>query len=296
MASTTWGSLVVSALLLAGCASGGDRAAPPLLERGPVDYLAVGDSFSSGEGTPGIERTCGRGPAAYPQLVADHLAARDRLASFEFHACTGARVADVERQLDAVGGARFGLVTVTVGGNDVGFAEVLLDCLGADDVAGWLSPAEEREARSDDLDPGRCDLEPEAMEERIAAAVPALTAVYRRIVDDHLTADGLLVVLGYPDLFGLPAEGRQTCDGFAVADVGRLRASAEHLDEVLADAVGDVDRAIYLPARPAFEGHGRCGDDPWIRGYALRPRVKSSFHPNEAGHDALAGLVLDAIG
>lgn len=293
MATRSWVVLAMSTLLVAGCA-GGDGAAPAL-DGGPVDYLALGDSFSSGEGTADIEPACGRGPAAYPHLVADHLETLEGLGRLEIHACTGARVADVDGQLEAVAGERFGLITLTVGGNDVGFSEVLLDCAGLDDLVGLFGPSDENAPSETEERAGRCDVQPDELEERLAAVVPALTSLYRRIVDDHLTDDGLLVVLGYPDLFGAPPGGRRTCDGFSVADIDQLRGTTEHLDDTLARVVADVDRASYMSALEAFEGHGRCGDDPWIRGHALRPRVKSSFHPDETGHEAMAGLVQDAL-
>ena len=89
-------------------------------------YVALGDSYSSGTGTrsyiaDGTE--CLRSTYAYASLTA---AAKGY--SLNFRACSGAVVADVtSTQLSALGtGTRY--VTISVGGNDAGFADVLTEC------------------------------------------------------------------------------------------------------------------------------------------------------------------------
>ena len=300
-----WPVVGVLLALLVGCGAGGggvDGADRPSIS---VDYLALGDSFSSGEGTMGSTGECGQSLTAYPNLVARHLGSD--LGRHKFLACTGARATDVEAQLDSVEGERFGLVTLTVGGNDVGFAEVLIDCLGVDDLMDRFRseegaedevPAELEHAAEPGPEggQGRCDLDAGELTDRVASRVPSVASLYDRIVRDHLTDDGVLVVLGYPDIFGDPPDGRRTCDGFKAIDIAGLQGTAKELDSALSAAVADMERVEYRSVLDTFDGHGRCGDDPWLRGFALRPRVKSSFHPNELGHEALAEVVIDAIG
>ena len=89
-----------------------------------VPYAALGDSYSSGVGAGAYlgGSDCRRSANAYPARVASRLGAR-----LTFAACSGARVSDVVGQLGRVG-AETRYVTVSAGGNDAGFADVLLEC------------------------------------------------------------------------------------------------------------------------------------------------------------------------
>src|SRR5687768_8413680 len=107
--------LALAAPLLAAPAAVHGAAPPP--------YVALGDSYSSGTGTRSYladGTSCQRSTSAFPSLVA---AARGY--ALNFRACSGAKVADVTTtQLGALTTAtRY--VTISVGGNDAGFADVL---------------------------------------------------------------------------------------------------------------------------------------------------------------------------
>ena len=74
--------------------------------------------------------TCQRSTYAYPSLIA---AARGY--ALNFRACSGATIPDVtSTQLGALSAAT-GYVTISVGGNDAGFADVLTECA----QPGWMS-------------------------------------------------------------------------------------------------------------------------------------------------------------
>ena len=87
-------------------------------------YVALGDSYSSGTGAGSYVNdgtACQRSVHAYPSLLAS-----SQNLSLTFRACSGATVADVTNtQLSALGSATTH-VTISVGGNDAGFADVLL--------------------------------------------------------------------------------------------------------------------------------------------------------------------------
>ena len=107
-------------------------AAPPAHAAAP-SYVALGDSYSSGVGTRSYlddGTSCQRSTYAYPSLVA---AAQGY--ALNFRACSGAKIADVTTsQLGALSSAtRY--VTISVGGNDAGFAGVLTECA----LPGWMS-------------------------------------------------------------------------------------------------------------------------------------------------------------
>jgi lysophospholipase L1-like esterase len=105
-----------------------------------IGYVALGDSYSAGEGNPPFfsatemgADTCHRSPLAYPELInADKTL---NIASYDFRACSGATRHDLvfgmdteDSQLDHLSSSTQ-LVTISVGGNDVGFPDVLPQCV-----------------------------------------------------------------------------------------------------------------------------------------------------------------------
>ena len=99
----------------------------------PASYVALGDSYSSGTGTRSYisdGTSCQRSVYAYPSLIASA-----KGYSLVFRACSGATVADVtSTQLSALGtGTAY--VSISVGGNDAGFADVLTECA----LPSWMS-------------------------------------------------------------------------------------------------------------------------------------------------------------
>ncbi len=96
-------------------------------------YVALGDSYSSGTGTRSYlsdGTTCQRSTYAYPSLIA---AARGY--ALNFRACSGAKIPDVTAsQLGALS-ATTAYASISVGGNDAGFAAVLTECA----QPGWMS-------------------------------------------------------------------------------------------------------------------------------------------------------------
>src|ERR1700682_1754044 len=89
-------------------------------------YAALGDSYSSGVGTRVFykeEGNCSRSPDAYGPKIA---AARGY--SLSFQACSGAKTTDVNsKQLGPLSSST-SLVTITIGGNDAGFSNVIINC------------------------------------------------------------------------------------------------------------------------------------------------------------------------
>lgn len=110
-------------------------------ERRPrTGFVALGDSYSAGIGTgvDGPENDCRQGIHAYPALIFRDLSASQggpNTTSFQFLSCTGATTNEIlagrpESQLDALNGtlpADFALLSV--GGNDLGFFEVMNACI-----------------------------------------------------------------------------------------------------------------------------------------------------------------------
>ncbi|MGQ0618005.1 MAG: SGNH/GDSL hydrolase family protein [Acidimicrobiia bacterium] len=269
--------VVVAAVSCTGGAAGGDR-------RELGRWLALGDSYSSGEGVLGAVGPCQRSPAAYAPVAARDLADVELVAV----ACTGGRIRDLDGQiaegLAALGGNRPDLVTLTIGGNDVGFSTVLVRC-----ISSGIGP---------------CAIDQPGISAGIDRLRGDLVSTYRRLRLDVLSPEGVLVVIGYPHLFADPddwpaAEGRR-CDGFGRPDAEVLRSLAEELNAAVAAAVAEAG-AEFLAVAPLFEGHDRCGpDEPWLHGISAGVRertfrVQSSFHPNSAGHAAVADLLVERL-
>lgn len=95
---------------------------------GPLQHVALGDSCASGLGA-GVHDPaggqCKRSQRAYPALQA----ARYDEVSFAFAACAGAETTDV--RTEQLGALEDGtdLVTLSVGGNDAGFAPVVIEAV-----------------------------------------------------------------------------------------------------------------------------------------------------------------------
>src|SRR3954452_19396443 len=93
-------------------------------------YVALGDSFSSGVGTGSysLSSACKRSVYAYPYLLSQLRAGT----SLNFVACSGATTPDlINTELAAVT-ASTTIVTMTIGGNDIGFSNLIYQCTVAD--------------------------------------------------------------------------------------------------------------------------------------------------------------------
>jgi lysophospholipase L1-like esterase len=228
----------------------------PATEAAPTHYAALGDSYSSGTGTRDYfedSGDCLRGPKAYPQLWADSHEA----SSFQFVACSGAKTDDLNSdQLGALSGETT-LVTVSIGGNDIGFSSTVQDCLLGDD--------------------GACDSAVGEAEDKARDELPAkLKTTYDNIRQAAPNAE--VVVLGYPRLNDL---GDCGIPGFSETKRQRINDAADVLAGVLSENASAAGFE-FADTRDAFDGHGVCSDQEWVNGPS-NP-LRESFHPNVDGH------------
>lgn len=277
------------------------KAAPPApakdLDR-PIDWLAVGDSYSSGEGTFAAPdygaslKSCHQGRRnAYPQLAQNILGrqgANWKKSDLDFHACTGAtaegwKPRDLSHQLKKNGSKKFDLITLTIGGNDAGFAGMLLDCMGVN----W---------RSTYRDP-RCDKSAKEMREQVDETRPVLDDAYDD-VEKYLKPGGEVIVLGYPWLFEDPKNWPRTeerCEGIHPDDVRMTRTNvASRLNRVIRE-VSEEHGFHFLDTerQGAFQGHNLCaaaGEEVYVNGQLVPrgARVLGMFHPNVKGNLVMA--------
>ena len=238
-------------------------AAPTVADQ----YVALGDSFSSGVGTGSytLSASCRRGVYAYPWLVAQ----QRPNTSLTFVACSGATTNDLmASQIQSVT-ADTDIVTVTIGGNDIGFANLILQCTLAECSAA--------------LDNTRSTL--------VSVLSPRLDTVYAGIESRSPSAS--VVVLGYPRLFSSVG-----CFGtFGISSTERTKANqlADALDQLIGARAASFG-FTYKSAIAPFTGHAVCSRGAWLNGLDLTG-LSESYHPNRKGQRAgYAKLVRAVVG
>jgi hypothetical protein len=324
----------------------------------PFQYVAMGDSYSSGEGNPPYypdsdtkTNTCHRSKYGYPTMIKlpgqPVPIARDGSDNFAFIACSGAETTGIteaakfgltpdEKKWNKAGNTDWGhlqvpfdelqaeqpqlgpgtrLVTLTVGGNDARFADVLTGC-----VTWFLKPPFRHCSNpkyvlrrgllpTNPKDPmPLVDFEPIVIGLLKAHLVKTYEAIHEKAPDAEI------IVAGYPLLF--PSKTTSTCTIGTIAGVPfKLNPADQNwlnedigslLNQTIQGAVADaraegVKDIHFVNPAAAFIGHAVCDKDPWINGLIgfykgpglSVPKIvdPASFHPNRAGQEAYAKLI-----
>lgn len=236
------------------------QAAPRL-----VHHVNLGDSYSAAVGTggeapsPPLGCVQGQGP--------DHVSRLDRRRPVELlldAACSGATSADVRSVVAlpvvtaALGEAE--LVTLTLGGNDVGWTQYLRAC----------SRVGERSL------PGACDLLLSQADARIGAAAASAGTTLAAI---DVATDATVVVLGYPRLM----EGTADTPFITAARAAQLNVLTDQLNAALRQAAV-AEGATFADVSSRFEGHGIDAADPWIVFDLANPAAPGSLHPTSEAY------------
>lgn len=246
--------------------------------RASAQYVALGSSFAAGIGLgprePGSAFVCMRSTNGYPQQLA-----RMTGLSLTDMTCSGSTTEHILHggqvflgpQLAAIG-PDTSLVTITSGGNDVGY---IGDLVFASGRGGPLTKLRWKG--------------PRPPEERSFAKVGENLT---RIVEDirRRAPAARVVLVSYPAV--LPPEG--ACEAVNIdPDVADLaRTVAARLHEVTRGAA-QRSGALFVDMSAASLGHDACSTSPWING--ARPAQGTPFHPNIEGATAIAELVLRMI-
>ncbi|MEU4091841.1 SGNH/GDSL hydrolase family protein [Streptomyces sp. NPDC026673] len=246
------------------------------------DYVALGDSYASGPLIPDqVDAHCLRSSHNYPSLVA----AREQVRLTDV-SCSGATTAELTApqgsapaQFDALDRGT-DLVTLSIGGNDIGFSKVIATCAGvtASDPTG--APC-----RAHFTGDGR-----DQLAERIQETAPKVATAIREI---HRRAPHARVaVVGYPDLF--PDDGAGCTSAsvpFAAGDFAYLRDTEKALNTMLAVQARKAG-ARYVDTYTPTIGHDMCRPtgERWIE--SLAPATPAApAHPNAQGEEAMAAAV-----
>lgn len=258
--------IVVLLVALAAVIGGGLARSAPAATGGDR-YVALGDSFSSGVGTGNytLSRTCGRGTNAYPWLVSEQ---RPNTA-LRFVACSGATTASLMRTQIRFLSSGADIVTVTIGGNDIGFADLIVQCTILN--------------CSSSLDRTRSTLS--------SFLGPRLDTVYEAI--ERRAPDASVIVLGYPRMFS--ATGCRATPGITSTERSKANRLADTLDRLIASRAAAFG-FTYQSAITPFAGHATCSPNAWLNGLDLSV-VSESYHPNRNGQRAgYARLVRAVVG
>jgi hypothetical protein len=314
----------------------------------PQGYVALGDSYSAGEGNrpyePGTDtktNTCHRSESAYPTMIkwpghSKPIAVEAKAGeaySFSFRACGGAKTTTVTNAAafpnnDAVekwiedGNVDWAeaplnelpeglqaetptlnfdtrLVTISIGGNDARFADILFGCLVRSRTK--LKSCSGGKYKLKRNSNGKMD--PKVLTKFeplvIAALQSHLVSTYMDIHNRARNAE--IIVAGYPPLF--PPKPAKACATLSPSTQVWLNGTGQQLKEVTAAAVAQA-RAAGLDIRfvdptHAFVGHSLCTKKPWLYGITFQKGRAivdpGSFHPRQPGQDAYAKLINECL-
>ncbi|MEV6589432.1 SGNH/GDSL hydrolase family protein [Streptomyces acidicola] len=292
--------------------SGGDASSRSRFPNG--HYAALGDSYTSGPDIPdqnGEPPGCDRSDRNYPALVADGLGLE--ATRFRDMSCSGATMGDLfapqstddgvnPAQLSAVS-SNTRLVTLGIGGNDIGFVSLVTTCVKAgvryqryQMENGAVSRADDDLCRARYVSAGT-----DEVATRITAAGRRLSAVLRAI--GQRAPKARVYVVGYPAILptkggGGNGDGGGDCVramGLAPGDVSFLRQKEQQLNAMLRDRA-EAAGAVYVDTYTPSVGRDACADPDvrWIE--PLIPAAPAaSVHPNERGERGMARAVLSAV-
>jgi lysophospholipase L1-like esterase len=218
------------------------------------NYVALGDSYSSGLGTGGTYSggDCKRSTNAYPQLWANSHAP----ASFNFAACSGAKTSDVLAGQVGSLSASTTLVTISIGGNDAGFVDVITTCT----------------LNSDSTCVNRVNQAKTFVNNELPARLDSVYAAIRQ-----RSPSARVIVLGYPRFYKVP--------GSCVLGLSDTKRTAINSGS---DALASVTAAraaaagfTFVDIRNIWTNHEICSGDLWLN--SLTWPVEESYHPNKNG-------------
>lgn len=249
------------ALLAATTAQAGER------------YVSMGSSYAAGLGiTPyqdGAPARCTRSTRNY----ASQLAAKRGLTLVDV-GCSGAKTSailqpwgELPAQIDAVT-AGTALVTVTIGGNDIG-------------LVGGLYGASCRK-----LGEANCAPATSASEADYAALKTAMTGMVAAIRQRAPKAQ--IVLVEYPTI--LPSQGSCAATPLSETDADAARAKAARLLAITREAAASGG-ATVITTSDFSRDHDACAAEPWMNGYPAPGAAP--YHPNLAAMTAIA-QALDA--
>src|SRR4051794_26982167 len=285
-------------------------------------YVALGDSYSSGEGSPpffagtdGGGNFCHRSPQAYSEVLGGIYGIAPK-----FYACSGAVTSDITSTFhqgeppqitrDGVDSSA-DLLTMTIGGNDAGFSDTLKSCIeqkvkadafnaAIGPVARWLGLGHDPScANSDDF--------ASSVDQRVDNVFSPAKSTYLAVKSATSRTTSVMVA-DYPLLFPASHDD-QGCLGLSIIlthdDMDWMNGEGHRLDNLLSNAASQAG-VNFVDVRGTFAGHEVCGPAgayinglstasgsggacTWsVLGRCIIPGIPivGSFHPNPSGHSS----------
>jgi lysophospholipase L1-like esterase len=267
-------------------ASSSASAARAAAQRGPL--VALGDSYTAGALVPfethAVPAGCLRSTRAYPAIVARAFGAPltdVACASAGVSAMTAAQrtyLGTNPPQLSALA-PDDRMVLLTLSGDDMGFLNVLRECVKLSFSLPWGSPCATHYG-------GQPAAALRAETPKIARLLTtiALRAPYARFV-----------VVGYPDLFPRSG-GCWPAVPITAGDIAFMRAFEVRLNSMLAQAARAAG-ATFVNTYTPTAGRDFCQPESVRDVEGLAPgSLTLPFHPNTRGQAAIAAAVLAAVG
>jgi lysophospholipase L1-like esterase len=249
-------------------------------------YVALGSSMAAGPGirprAKGAPFFAGRSARNYPHLVADRLGLE--LVDVTYSGATTANVLAQRQpgappQIDALDGTE-DLITVTIGGNDVGYVPLLF-AAGLPRFVHALPLFGSRLA--DRLDAS-------ARERALVEVAESLRNVGRSL--RQRSPEARVFFVDYLTL--LPPAGT-AAPPLSDADAAMGRRVADELARATAQAAADTGCGLVRAAEHSVDHHA-WSDDPWTTGIGVPlPGRPAPLHPNAAGMAAVADLVIAQV-
>ncbi|MGI8863655.1 MAG: PKD domain-containing protein [Solirubrobacteraceae bacterium] len=273
-------------------------------------YVALGDSYSSGEGVPlfqggsdtGSDK-CHRSDGAYPELLVHQNAGGPIPSQVDFWACSGALTSDFTSPehdfleppaLNRLAPGDATLVSFSIGGNDIGFAHIGATCLQVTAGPRQLNGQENCRNLLDASTMAKIESLP-------------LGPLFSQVRSDAPLAD--VYVMGYPRV--LPANPSSDCKAQAYREDGSkatvnpfhpdtyvsgwlgietriAKDDVTWMDKVISRLNGKLSAAAaaagfhYVDNENAFNGHDVCSNNedpsnrPWAHGLVLFTNTNSS--------------------
>lgn len=225
-------------------------------------YVALGDSFTAGMGGGDETGKCRTSPAAYPAVFTRE-AGIDLIVNA---ACSGATTSDLLRKQLISLDDRTDLVTVSIGGNDLGVAAIASDC-----AAGKAASCRSQLTSALSL--------LNVLPERLATVYDAIL---------QAAPNARVVVTGYALMYDASDPNAKDF-GMAAA----INAATIGLNQVLDDAV-DAERAKGAPMTYVgvdFAGHAIGDEEPWVHLSGV-----DAFHPTADGYAEYARQLVRRLG
>ena len=231
--------------------------ATPASAASSVHYVALGDSYSSGVGAGSYiasSGSCDRSPNAYSALWATAHAP----ATYASVACSGATTTTViNSQLSALS-ASTTLVSMTIGGNDVGFANIMETC-ALHGTSACVSAVQAAENSAQSTLPG------------------LLNTVYNALRSHAPNAE--VVILDYPVFYQLGT----FCVGLSATSHAKIDEGINLVDGVISTAASQHG-FTFADVRSKFAaGHQLCGSGTnWLHALNITD-ITESYHPTASG-------------